>query len=169
MWKPNVKWESNLILLRLAAHLVDGQKLTRGLEIYLIGHKIRACIRLSSMEPHSFMPPVPPHGKGRWCCKTPALPSCQKQAAYKSVEKLPPALGLPQLQGWPLCLPVTSTPTAEPPSLTRRSLWAPRHQPVTTAPYPALMKRRIDFAGTRYVPVTQRHQQVNMGKDYAFS
>ena len=70
MWKPYVKWESNLFLLRLAAHLVDGQKLTRGLAIYLIGHKIRVCISPSSMELHSFMSPVPLHEKLRGCCKT---------------------------------------------------------------------------------------------------
>lgn len=48
MWKLYVKRESNLILLRLAAHLADGQKLTRGLAIYLIGHKIRVCLSLFS-------------------------------------------------------------------------------------------------------------------------
>lgn len=70
IWKPYVKWESNLILLRLAAQLVDGQKLTRGPAIYLIGPKIRVCISLLTMELCSFMPPGPPHGKWRHLCKT---------------------------------------------------------------------------------------------------
>lgn len=91
MWKPYVKWESNLILLRLAAHLVDGQKLTRGLEIFLIGHKIRVCICLSSVEPHTFMPPVSPHGKRRWCCKT--FPQFQQAVRNK-----------PHTSRWKSCL-----------------------------------------------------------------
>lgn len=32
--------------------------------------------------------------------------------------------------------------------------------------FPALMKRHIDFAGAHFVTVAQRHQEVNMGKDY---
>lgn len=60
IWKPYVKWESNLILLRLAAQLVDGQKLTRGPAIYLIDQKIRVCISLLSTELTPLCLPVLP-------------------------------------------------------------------------------------------------------------
>lgn len=98
MWKPYVKWENNLILLRLAAHLVDRHKLTRGFAIYLIGHKIRVCISLSSMEPHSFVPPVPPV-KNEGDAAGPSSSSTRLSGISPIQVGGKAALRLPQLQG----------------------------------------------------------------------
>lgn len=129
MWKPYVKWKSNLILLRLAAHLVDGQKLTRGLAIYLIGHKIRVCTSLFSMEPHSFMPPVPSHRKWRRCCGT-FLHShqsfgCTQRAGaahFAQHSRSCSTAGAAGAARVLLCVPVTGTALPEPPLPTGHSL-----------------------------------------------
>lgn len=91
MWKLYVKWESNLILLRLAAHLVDGQKLTRGLAIYLIGHKIRVCISSFSMEPHSLVPLVPSDRNGGDAAGAAFIPGRAGRTQPECLERSAPA------------------------------------------------------------------------------
>lgn len=172
MWKPYVKWESNLILLRLAAHLVDGQKLTRGLAIYLIGHKIRVCTSLS-IHTLLCLLSLPTENEGD--AARPSFSSTRLSEVSRIQVGGKAAFSVQARAAAGIATVHARDKHANGGAMTPdKTLSVGASLPASDdcsiqKPFPALMKRRIDFAGTRYVPVTQRHQQVNMGKDYIFS